>query len=57
MKKSSKKIYTRKRPAHPDEAHTASKRWFKRKGRKAVRKHLKQELENEKSNTDNPVRD
>ena len=48
MKKSSKKLYTRKRPAHPDEAHTTSKRWFKKKGRKAVRKHLKQELEKEK---------
>jgi len=48
MKKSSKKLYTRKRPAHPDEAHTTSKRWFKQKGRKAVRKHLKRELENEK---------
>ena len=45
MKMSSKKLYTRKRPAHPDEAHTTSKRWFKKKGRKAVRKHLKQELE------------
>ncbi|MBT3755073.1 MAG: hypothetical protein HOB92_07680 [Candidatus Cloacimonetes bacterium] len=45
MKKATKKLYTRKRPAHPDEAHTASKRWFKKKGRKAVRKHLKQELE------------
>jgi hypothetical protein len=45
MKKSTKKLYTRKRPAHPDEVHTEAKRWFKRKGRKAVRKHLKQELE------------
>lgn len=44
MKKSTKKLYTRKRPAHPDEAHSKNKRWFKRKGRKAVRKHLKQEL-------------
>lgn len=57
MKKSSKKLYTRKRPAHPDEAHTTSKRWFKKKGRKMVRKHLKRELENEKSTTDTPVRD
>ncbi|MEA2096536.1 MAG: hypothetical protein U9P73_07580 [Candidatus Cloacimonadota bacterium] len=57
MKKSSKKLYTRKRPAHPDEAHTTSKRWFKRKGRKAVRKHLKKELENERSSTDTPVRE
>ena len=45
MKKSSKKLYTHKRPAHPDEAHTTSKRWFKKKGRKMVRKHLKRELE------------
>ncbi len=44
MKKSTKKLYTRKRPAHPDEAHTTSKRWFKKKGRKAVRKHLKREM-------------
>ena len=48
MKKAMKKLYTRKRPAHADEAHTISKRWFKKKGRKAVRKHLKQELEREK---------
>ena len=57
MKKSSQKLYTRKRPAHPDEAHTNSKRWFKKKGRKAVRKHLKHELENEKSNTDTLIHD
>ena len=47
MKKGTKKLFTRKRPAHPDEAHTTSKRWFKRKGRKAVRKHLKREMEKE----------
>ncbi len=41
MKKGTAKLYTRKRPAHPDEAHTTSKSWFKRKGRKSVRKHLK----------------
>ena len=35
------KLYNRKRPAHPDEAHTKSKRWFKKKGRKRVRKYLK----------------
>lgn len=57
MKKATKKLYTRKRPAHPDEAHTASKRWFKKKGRKAVRKHLKSEMKNEDSNTDTTVRD
>jgi hypothetical protein len=45
MKKGIKQLYTKKRPAHPDELHTDAKRWFKRKGRKAVRKHLKQELE------------
>jgi len=55
MKKATKRLYTRKRPAHPDEAHTTSKRWFKQKGRKAVRKHLKRELESEKSITDTPV--
>ncbi len=49
MKKSSKKLYTRKRPAHPDEAHTTSKRWFKKKGRKALRKHLKHELDDSNS--------
>jgi len=41
MKRSSQKAYNRKRPAHPDEAHTKSKKWFKRKGRKALRKLLK----------------
>ncbi len=49
MKKAVKKLYTRKRPAHPDEAHTTSKRWFKKKGRKMVRKHLKRKLENSNS--------
>jgi hypothetical protein len=44
IKQGSNKLYTRKRPAHPDEAHTKSKSWFKRKGRKCVRKHLKEEL-------------
>lgn len=41
MKKSTKKLYTRKRPAHADGMHTKSKRWFKKKGRKALRKFLK----------------
>lgn len=38
------KIYNRKRPAHPDDGHTKSKRWFKKKGRKKVRKYLKEEV-------------
>jgi len=41
MNKGNKKLYSRKRPSHPDEAHSKSKRWFKQKGRKMVRKHLK----------------
>jgi hypothetical protein len=41
MKINIKKLYNRKRPAHPDEKHTKSKRWFKRKGRKTLRKFLK----------------
>ncbi|MCF7918874.1 MAG: hypothetical protein K9N06_03050 [Candidatus Cloacimonetes bacterium] len=41
MRRSAQKLYNRKRPAHPDEAHTRAKSWFKRKGRKAVRKLLK----------------
>ena len=60
MKTGTKKLYSRKRPAHPDEAHTTSKRWFKRKGRKAVRRYLKSEpclqktvSETEKSSEDN----
>ncbi|MBC8416562.1 MAG: hypothetical protein H8E11_09040 [Candidatus Cloacimonetes bacterium] len=48
MKTGIKKLYNRKRPAHPDEAHTTSKRWFKKKGRKAVRKHLQREIENKR---------
>lgn len=35
------KEYNKKRPAHPDDAHTKSKRWFKKKGRKRLRKELK----------------
>ena len=50
MKKGTKKLYSRKRPAHPDEAHTTSKRWFKKKGRKAVRKHLKEDLQKQQPN-------
>jgi len=41
MKKSQQKVYNRKRPAHPDNLHTKSKRWFKKKGRKRLRKFLK----------------
>ena len=44
MKKQNSKIYNRKRPAHSDTAHTKSKRWFKQKGRKSVRKFLKNQL-------------
>ena len=40
-----KKLYTRKKPAHPDECHTKSKRWFKRKSRKALRKFLKRDYD------------
>ncbi|MDP8323325.1 MAG: hypothetical protein RAO94_13330 [Candidatus Stygibacter australis] len=43
MQRSSQKTYTRKRPSHPDTAHTKSKGWFKRKGRKSVRKLEKQQ--------------
>jgi len=41
------KIYTRKKPSHPDECQTKSKRFFKRKGRKSARQYLKKELKNE----------
>ena len=43
-KKSTKKLYSAKRPAHPDDAHTKSKRFFKKKGRKRVRQALKKML-------------
>jgi len=36
-----KKIYSAKRPAHPDDAHTKAKRFFKRKGRKRARQAIK----------------
>jgi hypothetical protein len=42
-----KSIYNRKRPSHPDDAQTKSKRFFKRKGRKSARQFLKKELKNE----------
>ena len=35
------KQYNTKRPAHPDAAHTKSKRWFKHKGRKRLRRQDK----------------
>ena len=41
------KEYNRKRPSHPDSSHTKSKRFFKRKGRKRVRKYHKKILHNE----------
>jgi len=44
MKTGMQNLYNRKRPAHPDSAHTKSKRWFKQKGRKSVRRYLKEEL-------------
>ncbi len=47
MKKSTQTLYNRKRPAHPDECHKNAKRWFKKKGRKSLRKFLKQEMKNQ----------
>ncbi|MCK4654888.1 MAG: hypothetical protein KAU01_10640 [Candidatus Cloacimonetes bacterium] len=44
MKTGIQRLYNRKRPAHPDSSHTKSKRWFKKKGRKSVRKLLKEEV-------------
>lgn len=35
------KEYNKKRPSHPETAHTKSKRYFKKKGRKRVRKESK----------------
>jgi len=46
-KTGTKKIYSVKRPSHPDDAHTRSKRFFKRKGRKRARKYLKKLIESE----------
>jgi len=48
MQRSNQKTYTRKRPSHPDTAHTKSKGWFKRKGRKSVRKFEKQQTREQK---------
>jgi len=46
---SNAKRYTKRHQAHPDDAHTDSKRFFKRKGRKRVRKESKQQLRKETS--------
>jgi hypothetical protein len=47
MKTGGKKLYSLSRPAHPDDAHTKAKRFFKKKGRKKARKYLKHELTKE----------
>lgn len=39
-----RKLYSAKRPSHPDDAQTKAKRYFKSKGRKRVRQMLKQDL-------------
>ena len=52
MKTGTKKLYSRKRPAHPDEAHTSSKRWFTKKGRKAVRRYLTVEIQKQQLNSE-----
>ena len=44
MNQIQKKLYTAKKPAHPDECHTKAKRFFKEKGRKRVRVLLKKDL-------------
>ncbi len=44
MRRSVRKVINRKRPSHPDEAHTKAKSWFKRKSRKSVRKFEKQQI-------------
>ncbi len=44
MKKGTNKLYSRKKPSHPDTAHTKAKSFFKKKGRKSVRNYLKKEL-------------
>ena len=41
-----KKLYTVKKPSHPEEAHTKAKRFFKTRGRKRVRALLKKETYN-----------
>ncbi len=57
MKTGTKKLYSRKRPAHPDDLHTSSKRWFKKKGRKAVRKHLKDDLQKQQPDSESEKND
>jgi hypothetical protein len=42
-----KKLYSAKKPAHPDDAHTKAKRFFKRKGRKRARQLVKKIMEDE----------
>ena len=44
MEQCNQKLYNRKRPSHPADAHTKAKRFFKRKGRKMVRQYLKKQL-------------
>ena len=39
-----KKLFTAKKPAHPEDAHTKAKRYFKTRGRKRVRTLLKKEV-------------
>jgi|YelNatPaOPRAMG01_1025707.scaffolds.fasta_scaffold33738_5 hypothetical protein len=47
MKQIGKKIYYVKKPSHPAEAHTKSKRFFKKKSRKKARSYLKKLLKRE----------
>jgi len=35
------KLYNEKKPSHPELSHTKSKRWFKKKSHKRIRKKLK----------------
>lgn len=52
MKFIGKKIYSIKKPAHPADAHTKSKRFFKKKSRKKARAYLKKVLTKELSDAD-----
>lgn len=46
MRKSIKKLYSKKRPSHPELSHSPKyKKFFKRKGVKRVRKELKEEID------------
>jgi len=47
VRQAGKKLYSAKRPAHPDDAHTKAKRFFKKKGRKKARQFLKKETQKE----------